>query len=124
MKRALAVVIICILFFSMFSVFTPRAIATGESPVGYWKFDEGSGTTALDSSGNGNTGTLMNGPQWIDGKIGKALQFHGIDDYVEMPYHPSFNLSSYTARAALILKTQNMKSKMQKLLSDLLPSRA
>jgi hypothetical protein len=28
---------------------------------GYWKFDEGSGTSATDGSGNGNTGTLMNG---------------------------------------------------------------
>src|SRR5262249_25019949 len=32
--------------------------------VAYWKFNEGSGTTAFDSSGNGNTGTLINGPLW------------------------------------------------------------
>ncbi|MBS4027752.1 MAG: tandem-95 repeat protein [Ignavibacteriales bacterium] len=32
---------------------------------GYWKFDEGSGTTTADASGNGNTGTLVNGPTWI-----------------------------------------------------------
>ena len=32
------------------------------SLVAYWKFDEGSGTTVSDSSGNGNTGTLVNGP--------------------------------------------------------------
>ena len=28
--------------------------------IGYWKFDEGSGTTALDSSGNGLHGTIFN----------------------------------------------------------------
>src|SRR5262249_19564015 len=38
--------------------------------VAYWKFDEGSGTTAADSSGNGNTGTLINGPLWSAGRVG------------------------------------------------------
>ena len=32
--------------------------------VGYWKFDEGTGTVAADSSGTGNTGTLNNTPTW------------------------------------------------------------
>ena len=32
--------------------------------VGYWKFDEGSGTRALDSSSNGRTGELVNSPSW------------------------------------------------------------
>jgi hypothetical protein len=32
---------------------------------GYWKLDEGSGLTAYDSSGNGNSGTLVNGPVWF-----------------------------------------------------------
>ena len=30
--------------------------------VGYWKLDEGTGTTAYDSSGYGNNGTLTGGP--------------------------------------------------------------
>jgi hypothetical protein len=30
--------------------------------IGHWKFDETSGTTATDSSGNNNTGTLVNWP--------------------------------------------------------------
>src|SRR5262249_18136306 len=38
--------------------------------VAYWKFDEGSGTTVADSSGNGNTGTLVNGPVWTAGRVG------------------------------------------------------
>jgi len=33
--------------------------------LGYWKFDEGNGTTVLDSSGQGKTGTLQNGPAWV-----------------------------------------------------------
>jgi chitodextrinase len=53
--------------------------------VGYWNFDEGSGATAADSSGNGNNGTLMNGPTWTVGKVGSgALSFDGVDDYVSI----------------------------------------
>ncbi|NOU88378.1 carbohydrate-binding protein, partial [Paenibacillus sp. LMG 31460] len=46
--------------------------------VAHWKFDEGSGTTVGDSSGNGNTGALVNNPTWTDsGKIGGAFAFSG-----------------------------------------------
>jgi hypothetical protein len=51
--------------------------------IGHWTFDEGSGTTVADSSGNNNTGTLVNGPTWDTGKIGGALSFDGSDDYVD-----------------------------------------
>ena len=32
-----------------------------DGPTGYWRLDETSGTSAADSSGNGNTGTYLNG---------------------------------------------------------------
>lgn len=44
--------------------------------VGYWPLNEGTGTTFYDLSGNGNNGTLYNGPVWTTGKVWKyALQF-------------------------------------------------
>jgi hypothetical protein len=51
--------------------------------VGYWKFDEDSGTTAEDSAGS-NDGTLTNmaGTEWTGGRLGNALDFDGTDDYV------------------------------------------
>ena len=52
--------------------------------VGWWKFDEGSGTVAYDSSGNGNDGNLINGPTWVSGKIGGALSFDGVNDHVRI----------------------------------------
>jgi len=52
--------------------------------VGHWKFDDGSGSSAADSSGNNNTGTLINGPTWTAGKIDGALSFDGVDDYVQV----------------------------------------
>ena len=43
------------------------------APVAHWKFDEGSGSTAGDSSGNGNHGTLKGGVTWVkDSKLGAA----------------------------------------------------
>ncbi len=52
------------------------------SPVAHWKFDDASGTTAIDSSVNGNNGTLTNGPTWVGGRYGNAINFDGMDDYV------------------------------------------
>jgi len=47
--------------------------------AGYWKLDDGAGTTAVDSSGNGGDGTLEGNPQWVAGMIGGALEFDGDD---------------------------------------------
>jgi hypothetical protein len=62
--------------------------------VGWWKFDDGSGTVAYDSSGNGYHGNLFNGPTWSSGKIDGALSFDGADDRVLIPVpKPSFPFS-------------------------------
>jgi hypothetical protein len=53
--------------------------------VCYWTFDEGSGTTAGDSSGNGNNGTLVNSPTWTAGEISGALSFNGVNNTVTTP---------------------------------------
>jgi hypothetical protein len=46
----------------------------------YWTFDEGSGTQAADSSGQGNTATLLNGTGWASGVVGSgALSFDGVN---------------------------------------------
>lgn len=50
--------------------------------VGYWKFDEVSGTTAGDSAGT-NTGTLTNGPTWVAGKVNNGLNFDGVNDFID-----------------------------------------
>ena len=52
--------------------------------VGWWKFDETNGTIAHDSSGNGYDGNLSGGPTWSTGKIGGALSFDGVDDWVNL----------------------------------------
>jgi len=49
----------------------------------YMPFEEGSGNTTMDMSGNGNNGTLIGGISWINGgKLGNALEFNGTDSQV------------------------------------------
>ena len=62
--------------------------------LAYWEFDDGSGTTALDSSGNGHSGTLLGDPQWVTGVIGSgALSFDGSDGLVEAGHDESLSLT-------------------------------
>ena len=50
----------------------------------------GSGTTWTDLSGNGNTGTLVNGPTYSSA-YGGSIVFDGTNDYVATSYAPTFN---------------------------------
>jgi hypothetical protein len=54
-----------------------------ENLVGAWNFDEGSGTVATDSSGNGLNGTIVDAA-WDTGKQGSALLFNGVSSYVNI----------------------------------------
>ena len=58
-----------------------------------YSFDEGTGTTVADSSGNGNTGTISNAT-WTTGKYGSALSFNGTSARVNIANSTSLQLSS------------------------------
>src|SRR5690606_1898373 len=72
----------------------------GAPPIAHWTFDEKTGTTVEDKSGNGNNGTV-NGATWTQGKYGSGLSFDGEDDYVRSANNITFNTStdSYTLSA-------------------------
>jgi regulation of enolase protein 1 (concanavalin A-like superfamily) len=74
-KRAICLVSLCLVL-GVTSVAPAKLVA-------HWKLDDGSGTTAIDSSGNGFNGTLIGGPTWVTGTDGGALQFDGLNDYVD-----------------------------------------
>jgi len=63
--------------------------------------NEGSGTVVNDLSGNGNTGTLVNGVAWTtSGRYGGALSFDGANDYVTTPLaKSSFSNKGFTLEA-------------------------
>lgn len=64
--------------------------------VGYWSFEDGTGTRATDFSGRGNTGTLDN-PSWTSGKRGKALNFDNVDDAVTIANESNFDFDDTSA---------------------------
>ena len=83
---------------------------TGSGPlVGHWKFDEGVGTTAADSSGNGATGTLINNPAWTTGMLGGALSFNGTTHRVSIPNQPSWNTPSSKYTVAFWVKVNQIE---------------
>ncbi len=94
---------------------SPNEVSTlynfAPSPVGLWNFEEGSGTTALDRSGNSNNGILTNGPTYTTGKYGKGISFDGTNDGVSIPDNSnlSFTNKSFTI-GAWIKTSQNYAS--------------
>jgi hypothetical protein len=62
-------------------------VVTIAAPDRWWKLDDGSGTTAADSSGNAVDGTLVNmdAGAWTTGLDGSALVFDGVDDHLSIP---------------------------------------
>lgn len=70
---------------TMTAVYVPAATS---GLVGFWKFDENTGTTTADASGNGNTGTLTSGAGWGAGQIGTAVSLDGSNDYVRWALNP------------------------------------
>ena len=63
--------------------------------VGYWDFEEGSGSTVYDRSGNTNNGVLGNSPTHSVGKVGSyALNFNGTNQYMYVTDNSSLNFGT------------------------------
>lgn len=103
-RRRPSRLLILLITLSAISVATPaRALTYSQrvlairpaSLMGYWSLNETSGTTAADSSGNGNNGTYqgttLNGIIHPDGL--SAPLFDGINDWVTIPHTTTLNPS-------------------------------
>jgi hypothetical protein len=75
--------------------------------VAAYNFDEGSGTTLADASGNGNNGTLAGVVWTASGRHGAAVSFNGSSGSIDVSNSPSitltgsFTLSAWVKPAAL-----------------------
>jgi len=85
----------------MATLYSPKIITDGlvvALDAANTKSYPGSGTTWTDLSGNGNNGTLVNGPIFDDGNLG-SIVFDGVDDSVQITKVPSIDFtptSSFT----------------------------
>jgi len=79
---------------SVTASFTLNPIGTESGLIAAYAFDEGSGTTVVDASGNSHTGTL-NGATWsTSGKFGGALSLDGMSARVTVPSSADLNVTS------------------------------
>jgi len=106
MKTKLITTIMIMLLLASILTMAFVAPATGISPplglVGRWHFDEGIGSTASDSSGNANHGTLSGG------KFGNALDFNGVNSYVIVPSSTDlYGMNQLTVEAWIYLRTND-----------------
>jgi hypothetical protein len=68
----------------------------GNSLVLAMPFEEGSGTSAADLSGNANNGTLINSPTWAgasSGRYGNSLSFNGTTQWLSVADSSSLDLT-------------------------------
>jgi hypothetical protein len=72
------------------------------APVAAYSFNEGSGTTTADATGNNHPGTLINGPTWATGHTGSAVKYDGVNYYVSAGNITALNgLTAVTVSAGL-----------------------
>ena len=90
--RYLGYVFLALLVFGLLAA--PAQNAQPSDLVAAYSFDEGSGTTVADASGNGNGGALQ-GASWTSaGKFGSALSFNGTSARVRVEDSASLDLTS------------------------------
>lgn len=70
------------------------------NPIVWWPFEENTGTTTYDSVSN-RLATLSNGPTWTTGRIGNAILFDGVNDYLGVADAPALDpgTGSFTVAA-------------------------
>ena len=85
----------------------------GPGPVAYWKFDEGQGTTTVDSTVNRLNGTFVTtagSPTWkteSECVVGKCLDFDGSDDYAETSASAKLDIGTSVTLSAWINRRTN-----------------
>jgi len=80
-----------------FSSQTAHAATPGLA--GYWPLDNGSGTSATDTSGGNHNGVLNGNPSWTTGKSGTALSFNGSSTTVDINHNVVNTSTSFSVAA-------------------------
>ena len=76
-----------------------KVVANNQALWTYYTFDQNSTSSVVDSSGNGNTATLVGGASIVPGIIGNAVSLKGNGSYVRLPVGIQCGLSDFTISA-------------------------
>jgi chitodextrinase/glucose/arabinose dehydrogenase len=91
---------------SLYSNVASATTAASTGLVAAYSFNEGTGTSVADASGNGNTGTINGGATWVvAGKYGTALSFDGTNDVVVINNSSSLALTNRMTLEAWVFPT-------------------
>jgi PKD repeat protein len=80
-----------------------KVLAAGSGLVAAYSFDEQSGSEVIDSSGSGNTGSVVGATLNSTGKYGRALSFNGATDFISVPDSTSFHATAGLTIEAWVL---------------------
>lgn len=93
MPRLILIAFVLVLFL------VGTCFALDKDLVAYWTFDEGTGKTVKDVTGNGHDGKFVGDPKWVEGKFGKAIEFDGKSNYVEVADDPELAIKKNASYA-------------------------
>ena len=95
--------------------------ALSDGLIAHWAFDEGTGASVADQSGNGHNG-LLQGPAWSwtpAGRFGSSIHLSG-SDVVTMTNFPAAT-TSYTVSAWVLVASTELGAPVANLLSTEVP---
>lgn len=78
----------------------------------HWMFDEFRGVVAMDATGNGWTGDLINGVLHSPGLTGNAIELDGSNDYVSLPAGLAAGLTQTTVAGWFNLESADTWSRL------------
>jgi Concanavalin A-like lectin/glucanases superfamily len=81
-------------------------------PLAFYPFDQTSGTTALDTSGNGHNATLIGGATFGTGQVRNDLSLNGTTGYLDLPDHMLDTATEVTIAAWVRVRTDRVWSRV------------
>src|SRR5262249_7192003 len=87
------------------SGYTASGLASGL--LGLWHLDEGSGASSVDSSGNGNTASLVGSPAWVTGYEAYGIETNGSSSYLNANSGPGSGANTTPSATAWVYATAN-----------------
>ncbi|MCF7975136.1 MAG: discoidin domain-containing protein [Phycisphaerae bacterium] len=102
MSKSLVIAVCCLMSLMTWETAYGFNANTDPSLVGLWTLDETEGPVAVDSSPNGNDGTLNGNAAWTQGYLGGAISLDGTNSYVDFGASDIFNLTEQVTLALWI----------------------
>ena len=80
------------------SILMVTGVSADETLMAYWPLDN----NVQDMSGNGNHGEIRGEPQQVNGIVGKALEFDGVDDFIFVEDSDSLDITDALTLSAWV----------------------